>query len=67
VPPPRPLAAPADAANRDALEKTRAELVRRIRERSDDFEATAALAAVNRELAELGWANPFSWEHRRKP
>jgi hypothetical protein len=53
--------------DREELEKSRAELVRRISARSDDFEATAALTLVNKALAELGWDNPYSWKHRRKP
>jgi hypothetical protein len=67
VPPPQPAAAPAAVANRERLENTRAELVGRISQRSDDFEATAALIVVNKELAELGWVDPYSWKHRRKP
>ncbi len=55
------------AGDRSELEKARAELVRRIFARSDDFEATAALSLVNKALAELGWDDPYSWKHRRKP
>jgi hypothetical protein len=57
----------APAGDRQDLEEARAELVRRISARSDDFEATAALGRVNKALAELGWVDPFSWKHRRKP
>jgi hypothetical protein len=67
VPPPQPAATPEAVAEREKLENTRAELVRRIRQRSDDFEATAALTVVNKELAGLGWVDPYSWKHRRKP
>ena len=52
---------------RHELEKARSDLVRRISARSDDFEATAALSAVNRALAVLGWDDSYSWKHRRKP
>ena len=55
------------AGGRHELEKARADLVRRISARSDDFEATAALSAVNRALAALGWDDPYNWKHRRKP
>ena len=48
-------------------EKARSDLVRRISARTDDFEATAALSAVNRALAVLGWDDSYSWKHRRKP
>jgi hypothetical protein len=67
MPPPQPAATPEVVADREKLENTRAELVRRIRQRSDDFEATAALIVVNKELAGLGWVDPYSWAHRRKP
>lgn len=49
------------------LSQARDELVSRIFARSDDFQATAALQLVNRALAEVGWADPFSWKHRKKP
>jgi hypothetical protein len=58
------LAAPGD---REGLERAQSELVRRIHERSDDFQATAALNLVNRALAAVGWVDPYSWKHRRKP
>jgi hypothetical protein len=58
------LAASADKAS---LVRAQAELVRRVRERSDDFAATAALTLVNKTLASVGWADVFSWKHRRKP
>ncbi|MGH9106509.1 MAG: hypothetical protein ACRDZX_11880 [Acidimicrobiales bacterium] len=57
----------AAAGDRAQLERARAELVTRIRQRSDDYEATAALSLVNRALATLGWPDPYSWKHRRKP
>jgi hypothetical protein len=55
------------AGDRSGLEKARAALVGRISLRSDDFAATADLSAVNKALAGLGWDNPYSWSHRRKP
>jgi sirohydrochlorin ferrochelatase len=55
------------AGDRSQLEKARAELVRRLSGRSDDFEATAALTVVNKALAGLGWDDPYNWKHRRKP
>jgi hypothetical protein len=57
----------AAAGDRPELEKARAELVRRISGRSDDFEATAALSLVNKALAARGWDDPYNWKHRRKP
>lgn len=57
----------AGAADRPSLERAQQDLVRRIRQRSDDYEATEALGLVNRALAELGWEDPYSWKHRRKP
>ena len=53
--------------DREELKKARADLVRRISARSDDFDATAALTLVNKALAERGWDDPYSWKHRRKP
>jgi hypothetical protein len=55
------------AVGRDNLERARAELVRRIYQRSDDYEATAALSLVNKALAAVGWEDPYNWKHRRKP
>jgi hypothetical protein len=57
------------AANgdRQALERAQTDLVQRIHVRSDDFQATAALNLVNRALASVGWSDPYSWKHRRKP
>jgi hypothetical protein len=60
----RELAADGD---RDALHTARGELVARIYKRSDDYEATAALTLVNKALAAVGWYDPFTWKHRRKP
>jgi hypothetical protein len=57
----------AEAGDRTALERAQADLVQRIRERSDDFQATAALSLVNKALAAVGWTDPYSWKHRRKP
>lgn len=57
----------AGAADRAALEQARHALVRRIHERSDDYQATAALNLVNKALATVGWYDPYSWKHRRKP
>jgi hypothetical protein len=52
---------------RESLLRARAELLARLYQRSDDYEATAALSLVNRALASLGWENPYDWRHRRKP
>jgi hypothetical protein len=57
----------AASGNRPALEQAQADLVQRIHERSDDFQATAALNLVNRALATVGWYDPYSWKNRRKP
>jgi hypothetical protein len=57
----------AQAGDRPALERAQTDLVRRIHERSDDFQSTAALSLVNKALAAVGWTDPFSWKHRRKP
>ena len=57
----------AESGDRPGLEGAQRDLVRRIQERSDDFEATAALGLVNRALAAVGWTDPYSWKHRRKP
>ncbi|MGD0810349.1 MAG: hypothetical protein ABSA91_11665 [Acidimicrobiales bacterium] len=50
-----------------SLERAQSELVQRVHERSDDFAATAALGLVNKAMAVVGWTDPFSWKHRRKP
>jgi hypothetical protein len=50
-----------------SLRRAQSELVQRVHERSDDFAATAALGLVNKALAIVGWTDPFSWKHRRKP
>lgn len=55
------------ALGAQALEDARMELVRRIHQRSDDYQATAALSLVNKALAALGWEDPYNWKHRRKP
>jgi hypothetical protein len=57
----------AQAGDRKALEEAQKDLVQRIHERSDDFEATAALGLINKALAAVGWTDPYSWKHRRKP
>jgi hypothetical protein len=57
----------AEAGDRTALERAQADLVQRLRERSDDFQATAALNLVNKALGAVGWNDPYSWKHRRKP
>jgi hypothetical protein len=57
----------ASAGDSSQLEGARVELLRRIYQRSDDFPATKALTLVNRALAAVGWEDPFSWKHRRKP
>jgi hypothetical protein len=57
----------AQAGDRPALERAQRDLVQRIHERSDDFQATAALTLVNKALAAVGWTDPYSWKHRRKP
>jgi hypothetical protein len=57
----------AASGDRQALERAQSDLVQRIHERSDDFQATAALSLVNKALASVGWTDPYSWKHRRKP
>jgi hypothetical protein len=57
----------AQAGDREALERAQNDLVQRIHVRSDDFQATAALSLVNKALAAVGWTDPYSWKHRRKP
>jgi hypothetical protein len=57
----------AESGDRAALAQARTDLVQRIHERSDDFEATAALNLVNRALARVGWYDPYNWKLRRKP
>jgi len=49
------------------LVSARDELLQRVHLASDDFQATAALALVNKALAQAGWQDPYSWKHRRKP
>ena len=61
------VSALAGSTTADDLKQARADLVARIFSRSDDFQATAALQLVNKALAELGWWDPFSWKHRKKP
>jgi hypothetical protein len=57
----------AGEGDRVALHNARAELVALIYGRSDDYEATGALTLVNKALAAVGWYDPYSWKHRRKP
>jgi ApbE superfamily uncharacterized protein (UPF0280 family) len=57
----------AASGDRAGLERAQFALVQRVHERSDDFEATAALSLVNKALATVGWVDPASWKHRRKP
>lgn len=62
-----------DAAGRDraVLEAARNRVAAQVRRRVDDFDATAALGALNRALSELPPTDPFDWqvrwERRRKP
>lgn len=49
---------------RRPLEQARDEMVRRLRLRSDDYKATAALTVLNTTLAEIGWPAPLVWESR---
>ncbi|HUC15522.1 MAG TPA: hypothetical protein VMS00_13810 [Acidimicrobiales bacterium] len=55
------------SGDRASLQEAQSELVQRVHERTDDFAATAALSLVNKALAIVGWVDPFSWKHRRKP
>lgn len=57
----------ASASDREALEGARTDLLSRIQQRSDDYAATSALTLVNKALAVVGWADPYSWKHRRRP
>jgi hypothetical protein len=57
----------AGAGDFGQLERAREVLVRRIYQRSDDYDATAALSLLNKALAAVGWQDPYSWKHRRKP
>jgi hypothetical protein len=57
--------------DRAALEEARRRYALRLHGRSDDWEATAALALLNRALATIGTEDPFDWRERwarhRKP
>lgn len=55
------------AGDRSSLEQLRADLLSRIRQRSDDYQATTTLTLVNRALAAVGWEDPVNWKYRRKP
>jgi hypothetical protein len=57
----------AAAGDREGLESARTDLLSRIQQRSDDYAATSALTLVNKALAVVGWADPYSWKHRRRP
>lgn len=57
----------ADGADQSSLSQARQYLVGRIQLRTDDYQATAALSLVNKALARVGWRDPYSWKHRRKP
>lgn len=57
----------ASSGDQGELESARQYLVWRIQQRSDDYQATAALTLVNRALARVGWHDPYAWKHRRKP
>jgi hypothetical protein len=57
----------ATAGDRGALQEARAALVGRIYKRSDDYEATGGLNVLNKAIALVGWHDPYSWKHRRKP
>jgi hypothetical protein len=48
------------------LEQARDELVRRLQQRSDDYEATAGLTVVNAALAAVGWPAALTWEARTR-
>ncbi len=47
------------------LETARDVLVRRIRLRSDDFQATSGLSLINAALGQVGWADPMEWQPRK--
>jgi len=40
-------------------------LVRRIRLRSDDFQATSGLSLINAALGQVGWADPMEWQPKK--
>jgi hypothetical protein len=57
--------------DRSALEEAQRHYAIRLHNRSDDWEATAALTLLNRALARVGWDDEFDWKKRwaqhRKP
>lgn len=57
--------------DRSALESARNHLASVLHNRTDDWEATAALTLLNRALAQYGWSDPYDWKVRwrqgRKP
>ena len=61
-------AALADMAGRDRrlVEAARDRAAVKVRERVDDWEATAALSLLNRVLADLPRTDPFDWQVRWK-
>lgn len=53
--------------DRQALVEARDAYVRRLHADTGDWEATAALAVLNRAIARVGWYDPYCWKGRRKP
>jgi hypothetical protein len=51
-------------ADRGALVAARDAFARRLRARSDDYEATGALQLLNRALSRYGWSDPYDWRGR---
>jgi hypothetical protein len=45
----------------EPLHRAQGLLVRRIRQRSDDYAATGALTLVNAAIRHLGWQGDFTW------
>jgi hypothetical protein len=48
----------------EPLHRAQGVLVRRIRQRSDDYAATGALTLVNAAIRHLGWHGDFTWKPR---
>jgi hypothetical protein len=48
----------------ESLHQAQGLLVRRIRQRSDDYAATGALTLVNAAIRQLGWHGDFTWKPR---
>lgn len=57
----------AAGGDRRLVQQARDAYARRLHGNSSDFEATAALRVLNPALSALGWEDPYSWKHRRKP